>query len=110
MMVGKPTEQLVLGILDPNAAMEARYQSFTARTKNGDEVSGIIVAETPTTLTLRAPNRPDETLLRAELKDLVASGLSLMPEGLENAFNPQQLADLLAYINRGVDTLPAARK
>jgi putative heme-binding domain-containing protein len=99
MMAGKPVEQLVVGILDPNAAMESRYQSFTAMTTSGHEVSGIIVAETPTTLTLRAPNRPDETVLRAELKELIAGGLSLMPEGLENALSPQQLADLIAYIS-----------
>ena len=102
MMAGKPIEQLVVGILDPNAAMESRYQSFTAVTMGGREVTGIIVAETPTTLTLRAPNRPDETVLRAELKELTAGGFSLMPEGLENALTPQQLADLIAYISSQV--------
>lgn len=101
MMAGKPIEQLVVGILDPNAAMEARYQSFTAVMRDGRELSGIIIAETPTTLTLRAPNKTDETVLRAELKELTAGGLSLMPEGLENAFTPQQMADLIAYVTGG---------
>ncbi|HTD66982.1 MAG TPA: PVC-type heme-binding CxxCH protein [Candidatus Limnocylindria bacterium] len=100
MMSAKPIEQLVQAILDPNAAMETRYQNFTATTKDGHDISGIIIAETPTTLTLRAPNKADETILRAELKELTASGLSLMPEGLEAAFTPQQLADLIAYIRR----------
>ena len=27
-----------------------------------------------------------------------ASGLSIMPEGLESAFTPQQLADVIAYV------------
>jgi putative heme-binding domain-containing protein len=58
----------------------------------------VIVAETPTTVTLRAPNRADQTVLRAELKELISGGVSLMPEGLEAAFTPQQLADLIAYI------------
>jgi putative heme-binding domain-containing protein len=98
MMAGKPVEQLVVGILDPNAAMEARYQSFTAVKRDDEELTGIIVAETPTTLTLRAPNKPDETILRHDLKALTAGGLSLMPEGLESAFTPQQLADLIAYV------------
>ena len=56
------------------------------------------MAETPTTLTLRAPNKADETVLRGELKELTAAGLSLMPEGLEAAFTPQQLADLIAFV------------
>jgi putative heme-binding domain-containing protein len=97
-MAGKPAEQFVLAILDPNAAVESRYQNFSATMKDGHEVSGIIIAETPTTLTLRAPNRADETLLRGELKALNAGGLSLMPDGLESALTPQQLADLIAFV------------
>jgi putative membrane-bound dehydrogenase-like protein len=100
MMAGKPAEQFVVAILDPNAAVETRYQNFAATMKDGHEVSGIIIAETPTTLTLRAPNRADETLLRGELKELSAGGLSLMPDGLESALTPQQLADLIAYIRQ----------
>ena len=98
MMSGKPVEQLVEAILNPNAAIEARYQNFSATLKDGHETIGIIVSETPTTLTLRAANRADETLLRADLKELSTSGLSIMPEGLESAFTPQQLADLIAYV------------
>jgi putative heme-binding domain-containing protein len=98
MMVGKPVEQIVVAILDPNAAVETRYQNFSVTTKDDHEVSGIIIAETPTTLTLRAPNRADETLLRSELKELSAGGMSLMPDGLESAFTPQQLADLIAFV------------
>ncbi len=97
MMSGKPVEQLVEAILNPNAAIEARFQSFSATLKDGHETSGIILSETPTTLTLRAPNRADETILRGDLKELSTSGLSLMPEGLEAAFTPQQLADLIAF-------------
>ncbi len=100
MMSAKPVEQLVQSILDPNAALEARYQSFSATRKDGDEASGIIIAETPTTLTLRAPNKPDETVLRGELTSLIGSGLSLMPEGLEAVLTPQLMADLIAYIRQ----------
>ena len=98
MMSGKPAEQLVEAILNPNAAIEARFQNFSATLKDGHESSGLIISETPTTLTLRAPNRADETLLRADLKELSAGGLSLMPEGLEAAFTPQQLADVIAFV------------
>ena len=98
MMSGKPAEQLVEAILNPNAALEARFQNFNATLKDGRETGGIIVSETPTTLTMRAPNKADETILRGDLKELSTSGLSLMPEGLEAAFTPQQLADLIAFV------------
>jgi putative membrane-bound dehydrogenase-like protein len=97
-MIGKPVAQLVTAILDPNAALDPRFRSFSATLKNGRETSGMIASETPTTLTLRAPGRADETILRADLKELSTSGLSLMPEGMEAAFTPQQLADLIAFV------------
>ncbi|MBI5775219.1 MAG: hypothetical protein HZA89_15965, partial [Verrucomicrobia bacterium] len=62
------------------------------------EVSGIIAAETPNSLTLRAAGGVEEVVLRSELKALNASGLSLMPEGLEGVLKPQDVADLIAYI------------
>ena len=39
-----------------------------------------------------------ETVLRRDIAQLFGSGLSLMPEGLESAFNPQQLADVIAFV------------
>ena len=40
----------------------------------------------------------DETVLRADIKELTASGLSLMPEGLEQVLPPQAMADLIRYL------------
>ena len=97
-MAGKPLEAFVTAIIDPNAAMEARYQSYTATRRDGSEISGIIVGETVTSLTLRIATGQDETVLRTDIKELTASGLSLMPEGLEQAFPPQSMADLLSYV------------
>ena len=98
MMQGKPVEQIIEAILNPNAAMEERYRSYTLSTKDDRDLTGIIVAETPTTITVRAANQPDQTILRAQLKEFTASGISLMPEGFEGAFNPQQLADVIAFV------------
>jgi putative heme-binding domain-containing protein len=98
MMSEKPVVQLVEAILDPNAAVEERYRGFSVATRDGRDLTGIIVAETPTTITLRGPNQPEQTLLRGELKELTRSGLSLMPDGLESALTPQQLADLIAFV------------
>jgi putative heme-binding domain-containing protein len=97
-MAGKPVEAFVTAIIDPNAAMEARYQNYTATLIDGREVSGIIVAETVTSLTLRSATGHDETLLRTDIKELTASGLSLMPENLEQALPSQAMADLISYL------------
>jgi putative heme-binding domain-containing protein len=97
-LAGKPVEVLLVAILDPNQAVEARYVNYTAMTKDDREISGVITAETPSSITLRSPGGNEEVLLRSELKALTSSGLSLMPEGFEKAFKPQDLADLISYI------------
>jgi putative membrane-bound dehydrogenase-like protein len=94
----KSPQVLLAAILDPNQAVEARYVSYTAVTVSGRELSGIIASETPNSLSLRMANGAEETILRSDLKTLTSSGLSAMPEGLENALNPQALADLIQYL------------
>jgi putative heme-binding domain-containing protein len=95
-MTGKPVQQVVEAILNPNLAIDARYQAFTVVTAD-DEFTGVIATETPNSVTLRVANRAEQTLLRSDMKEFSTSGLSLMPEGFE-ALTAQQLADVAAFI------------
>jgi putative heme-binding domain-containing protein len=92
-------QTLLVAILDPNQAIESRYISYTAATKNDRELTGVISTETPTSITLKAPGGAEEIVLRNDLTSLTSSGLSLMPEGLEKALDHQAMADLIAYLN-----------
>ncbi|HMJ91161.1 MAG TPA: HEAT repeat domain-containing protein, partial [Candidatus Acidoferrum sp.] len=98
MASGKSIEQLVQAILDPNAAVEARYQLFTVTTSGDEEISGVIVSETPNSLTLRAVSGGDRTFLRSAIVEISTSRFSLMPDGFESAMTPRQLADLIAFL------------
>jgi putative heme-binding domain-containing protein len=98
-LADKSAEYLLVAILVPNRAVEARYVNYTAVTKDQREFSGIIAAETPNSITLRSPSG-DETIFRADLDHLTSSGLSLMPEGFEKALTPQDLADLIARLGK----------
>jgi putative heme-binding domain-containing protein len=97
-LAGKDLQALLVAILDPNQSVEVRYVNYTAVTKSEREISGILTAETANSITLRAPGGRDETLLRSDLSQFTSSGLSLMPDGLEKALTPQDLADLLAAV------------
>jgi len=59
--------------------VETRYVNYMATTKDGRELSGIIVAETSNNITLLSQNS-EETILRSDIESLTSSGLSLMPE------------------------------
>ncbi|MBI3877307.1 MAG: c-type cytochrome, partial [Verrucomicrobia bacterium] len=105
----KPAASLLVAILDPNQAVDPAYVYYIGVTKDNRDVSGIIVTETPNSVTFRNAGGLEETVLRADLKELRTSGLSLMPEGLEAALNPQAIADIIAFIQSGAPA-PARRK
>jgi hypothetical protein len=52
-------------------------------------------------LTLMSGNGVTETIARTDVKDIRVSPLSLMPEGLEAAITPAQMADLVAFLKSG---------
>jgi putative heme-binding domain-containing protein len=98
MITDKSVDALLAAILDPNQAVEARFVSYTAMTRADREVGGIIITESASGITLRSGDGREETLLRADLKELTSSGLSLMPEGFEQVLRPQDMADLIAAL------------
>src|SRR5262249_2598242 len=70
-------------IFDPNQAVEAAYVNYPAVTKNGVILTGILKQESGNSLVLVGPDGKPQTLLRFNLDELVSSGKSFMPEGLE---------------------------
>lgn len=101
-MSNKPVATLLVAILDPNQAVDPAFVYYIGYTKDNRDVSGVISSESSNSLTLRNAGGVEDTVLRADLKELRSSGLSLMPEGFENALNPQAMADLIAFIQSGV--------
>ncbi len=94
----KPVGDFLIAILDPNAAIEPRFIAYNVDTKDDRALTGLVTDETATGFTLAQANGVQDKLLRAEVKTLRPSPLSLMPEGLEAALPPQAMADLLAWL------------
>jgi putative membrane-bound dehydrogenase-like protein len=105
-VVDKEPEWLLTAMLDPNQAVDARYLSYVATTKNGLLLSGLLANESGNSITLKGPDGKQQTILRGNLDDLVSSGKSLMPEGLEKELPPQAVADLIAYLRAGGQARP----
>ena len=92
---------MLVAILDPNREAQPNYQTYTAITQQGKIHTGIISAETAASLTLKRAEAKEDVVLRDTLEELVSSGQSLMPEGLEKDLAHQQLADIIAWIKGG---------
>ncbi len=98
LLADKTPGDLLLAILDPNAAVEPRFLAYDIETKDERSLVGVVSAESATSLTLVQPGGIQEKILRSDITEIRATGLSLMPEGFEQAMNPQDLADLIAYL------------
>jgi len=97
-MQSRGADAILLGILDPNREVLPAYVAHTVVTADGRVRSGIVVAESATSLTLRTAEGVDELLARDEIESLVNTGQSLMPEGFERSIDPRGMADLLAFL------------
>jgi putative membrane-bound dehydrogenase-like protein len=94
----KTAAQLLTDIVQPNRAVDANHFSYTALTVDGLAVTGILTAETSTSVTLREAADKETTLRRDEIEQLASNGVSLMPDGLERDISHQDMADLIGFI------------
>ncbi|MGH8245395.1 MAG: c-type cytochrome, partial [Gammaproteobacteria bacterium] len=90
--------QLLEDILNPSKSIQARYTNYVIITRDGKIHDGLIVSETPGTLTLRRSEGPDETFLRANITQIRSSSVSLMPDGLEQDMSARDVSDLIAFL------------
>jgi putative heme-binding domain-containing protein len=94
----KKPDQLLADIIQPNRAIDNNYVGYTVRLVDGTIATGILTAETATSITLRQQEGKDAVIPRAQIEELRSSGQSLMPEGLEKQIPPQEMADLISFI------------
>jgi putative heme-binding domain-containing protein len=94
----KQPAQYIADILDPNRAVDASFFGYTLLTTDGRLLTGIITAETGSSVTFRQPDGVTVTLLRDEIDELRSTGRSLMPVGLEQTISPDQMTDLITFL------------
>ncbi|MCP4786279.1 MAG: c-type cytochrome [Fuerstiella sp.] len=94
----KSEADLLLAILDPNREAQPNFNTYTVVTEQGRSFTGIIAAETANSITLKRAEAKQDVVLRTNIDELIASGVSLMPEGLEKDLKPQDLADVIAFV------------
>ena len=92
----KTREQLLIDLLDPSREVDPRYLNYVVTTKKGETLTGLIAAETASSITLRRGEKAEDTILRGQIDEIQATSKSLMPEGLEMQLSKQNLADLIA--------------
>ncbi len=94
----KTPQSILVSTLDPNREVDGRYLSYNALLADGKTISGLLVSESATSVTLREKGGKDHVLLRQDLDELRATQKSVMPEGMEKDLDQQSMADIIAYL------------
>ena len=87
-------------ILYPHAAISHNYETYVALTEEGTAIKGVLLSRTDETVTLKTDKAVVHELRLGELEAFKKQPTSLMPDGLHKLMSPQQLADLVAYLQR----------
>ena len=91
-------EALLRNILTPNAAMEAGYRRFRVETRDGEVLDGMLISQDKNAFVLRQPNAEDLRIPRGNVKRAAFTRLSVMPEGLLEGLQAEDVSDLFAYL------------
>jgi putative membrane-bound dehydrogenase-like protein len=91
-------EQLLSNVFDPSLVIGAAYQGTTVATSDGRILTGLLAENSPQRVVLKMQGGKVETVPRSDVEELKVSPMSLMPEDLEKQLQPQEIADLFAFI------------
>ena len=93
-----PKSGLYESILDPSGGVSPTYQLHHLTQRDGQEVSGFIVSETNTMVTLRLEGGVTSEYHTEDIVTRRASSLSAMPSDLQRRMSVDQLVDLVEYL------------
>jgi len=96
----KNTDFMLANIVDPGAYIRPEYLSYDLETTDDQVISGVMVESMPAAVVLLDRNNQRHTISRQQIKQLKESQVSMMPEGLLEALQPQQIMDLFSYLQR----------
>lgn len=89
---------LVESILRPSAKIAQGYEAYTFALTDGRILGGFVVGEGASTVQIRESSGAQHDLKRTDIEERRRQESSAMPEGIADALTPEQLADLVAYL------------
>jgi putative heme-binding domain-containing protein len=97
-LIHRDFESVNKDIRQPSAAINPDYLQYTIKLEDGKVLNGIVTAASESEIKLGDASGQTVAIPRASIKSMLTSKQSLMPEGLLEALNPQQVKDLFTYL------------
>jgi putative heme-binding domain-containing protein len=91
-------DYLIESLLYPNRKIKEGYHSVIVETKDGMDISGVLVSENSDELILRDATGKDTTVAKNNIQSR-ATGNSLMPAGLVDVLSPAERLDLYRFLS-----------
>ncbi len=91
-------EALYESILAPSAAISHNYEAWTALTKDGRAITGLLVSKTPQQVVIRGADGVDATVAEDDLEELIRQPVSLMPADLASTLSAEELVDVVTWL------------
>ncbi len=93
-------EKIAESILKPNASISQGFATVQIELKSGEMYVGFVTAESAEKVTINNIAGIATEIKTADIKDRKELEMSMMPEGLANALSYEELASLVAYLER----------
>ncbi|MCA8991727.1 MAG: c-type cytochrome [Planctomycetaceae bacterium] len=94
------TRDLLEAIIFPSASLVRGYEPVTIALNDGRVVSGIVHSEDSDSITLTLEPNKSQRIARSDIEEVLPSSVSLMPKGLDKILTPQDLSDLIAFLQQ----------
>jgi putative heme-binding domain-containing protein len=101
--------ELAESILKPSAKIAQGFETYLFELANGASVTGFVVSERARSVLIREASGVQRELKRSQIESRTVQKQSLMPDGLVDTLTPEELADLIAYLQSLTSGDAAAR-
>ncbi|HTV02916.1 MAG TPA: PVC-type heme-binding CxxCH protein [Luteitalea sp.] len=96
-------------VLYPSASFAREYETWRVRTRSGDN-TGIVKQESPDAIVMATGPGATIRIPRRNVAAVEPVEFSVMPPGLEHLLSPEELSDLMAYLEALPDPLDRRKR
>ncbi len=89
---------LIESIVEPSAKMDPKFLTEIIRTTDDEIITGFIMSETKTEITLALPEGKKRTVKIEDIEERKVAKQSSMPENLGGTIAPAEFLDLIEYM------------
>lgn len=94
------TANMLLSIVNPSVEVREGFEQYMVLTYEGRAVSGFLFDQDSNVVVLRGQDGQNTAIERDNIEEMIRQPKSLMPEGLLDDLNDQQIRDLMSYLRR----------